>query len=229
MKSIKILILLLTLSSCMQNNNSIVGIPSSALYKPTNPGEDESLKNADKSILPFDVKRSSQTFENKSVVWTGIVKKLDIYSKNNETIADIYLEHRYYDFIEDFSIQQEKMFVSPFGEGEYILRQKMNSEIPFDEIKKELPKIIFKECFLITYGKVGKIENKVPILKYENLRIVFPENYATNIFSYKFERDKNKNLVLEENGQPKQSEFKQLKVAAKGRNQLGSRLENSVK
>jgi len=218
-------LLLFTLSSCFQNG----GIPNSAPYKPTNPGEDEALKNATKSILPFDVKRASQSVESKSVVWTGIVKKLDVYSKDNETIADIYLEHRYYDFIEDFSIQQEKMFVSPFGEGEYILRQKMNSKIPFEEIKKEHPKIIFRECFLITYGKVGKIENGIPLLEYENLRIVFPENYATNIFSYKFERDKNKNLVLEENGEPKQSEFKQLKVATQGRNQLGSRLENSVK
>ena len=75
------------------------------------------------------------------------------------------------------------MFVSPFGEGEYIFRNKFDNKTSLEDLKKELPKIIFKECFMITYGKVGKIENGIPILEYENMRIVFPENYATNIFS----------------------------------------------
>lgn len=221
--------LLFILSGCLQNSNSTIWFPSSAPYKPIVPGEDEALKNADKSILPFDVKRDSQSYGNKLVVWTGIVEKMDIYTKDNETIVDTYLQHRYYDFIEDFSIQQEKMFVSPFGEGEFILREKFDKKIPIEELKSELPKDVFKECFLIIYGKVGKIEKGIPLLEYENFRIVFPENYATNIFSYKFERDKNNHIVLDENGQPKPSDFKRLKVASQGRNQLGSRLENSVK
>ena len=229
MKFLLSIILLLTLSSCLQNNNPNIGLASSARYKPINPGEDEALKKADKSILPQDVKNAKQSFDNISVVWTGIVEKMEIYKTKDETIVDIYLQHRYYDFIEDFSIQQEKMFVSPFGEGKFILRKQMNPQIPIEELKAELPKAVFKECFLITYGKIGKPEKDIPILEYENMRIVFPENYATNIFSYKFERDKNNNLVLDENKEPKQTEFKMLKVASEGRNQLGSRLENSIK
>lgn len=230
MKLFIAMFLLFTLSSCLQNNNSPIGVASSSYYKPINPGEDETLKKADKSILPLDIKKESQSYDNISVVWTGIVEKMDIYkTKDDETIVDIYLQHRYYDFIEDFSIQQEKMFVSPFGEGEFILRKKMDKKIPIDELRNELPKAVFKECFLLTYGKIGKTEKGIPLLEYENMRIVFPENYATNIFSYKFERDKNNNIVLDENGQPKQIDFKMLKVASQGRNQLGSRLENSVK
>jgi hypothetical protein len=230
MKLLMLIFFLITLSSCLQNSNSTIGVASSASYKPINPGEDEALKKADKSILPQDIKNSTQTYDNISVVWTGIVEKMNIYkTKNDETVVDIYLQHRYYDFIEDFSIQQEKMFVSPFGEGEFILRKKIDKKIPIEELKRELPNAVFKECFLITYGRIGKTDNEIPLLEYENMRIVFPENYATNIFSYKFERDKNKNIVLDENGQPKQTDFKMLKVASQGRNQFGSRLENSVK
>lgn len=230
MKSIKILILLLTLSSCIQNNNSNIGVPKSKYYQPINPGEKEVLKKADKSILPNDVKNDLLTNKNKSVVWTGIVEKVDFQTtKDNEVIVDIYLQHRFYDFIEDFSIQQEKMFVSPFGEGTYILRKKMNKKISIEQLKSEFPKIIFKECFMITYGKITENENEIPILEQENMRIVFPENYATNLFSYKVERDKNGKVVLTENGEPNLIDFKTLKVAKKGRNQLGSRLENSNK
>jgi hypothetical protein len=49
----------------------------------------------------------------------------------------------------------------------------------------------------------------------------FSKNYATNIFSYKVELDKNHKLVLSADGQPNLVDFQRLIVPKQGRNQLG--------
>jgi hypothetical protein len=223
----------LTLFGCVQqtdnNGEKTLAPMSSAHYKPINRGEDECLKKADKSILPYDVRNDFKSTENKSVIWTGIVDTV-IYSKPVDTVmlVDVYLQHRYYDFIEDFSVQQEKMFVSPFGEGKYVFRKAIVGNQPFEEIKRGLEKSIFKECLIFSYGVVAFLRDSTPCLNAENIRIVFPENYATNIFSYKAQRDKNHKLVLSADGQPNLIDFQRLMVPKPGRNQLGSRLNNSA-
>lgn len=234
MKYILLIILAFILFGCVQqtgNNGEKTFAPmSSAYYKPINPGEDEFLKKADKSILPYDVRKNFKETENKSVIWTGIVDTV-IYRNPADTVmlVDVYLQHRYYDFIEDFSIQQEKMFVSPFGEGTYLFRQVIVGNHKFEEIKEGLQKSVFKECFIFSYGVVSYLKDTIPCLSAQSIRIVFPENYATNIFSYKAERDKNDNLVLSDNGHPNLVDFQRLMVPKQGRNQLGSRLKNSEK
>jgi hypothetical protein len=212
----------------IENSSQKQVIPGSAKYKPLTREEENSLKKADRTILPFDVKRDIKNTEKKSVIWTGIVDTV-VYFNPSDTvmIVDVYLQHRYYDFIEDFSIQQERMFVSPIGEGNYIFRQAIIGKRPFDKIKDDLNKSIFKECFIFSYGIVSSLKDSVPVLIAENIRIVFPENYATNILSYKAERDKNNKIVLTEGGHLNFTDFQRIKVAEAGRNQFGSRLANS--
>jgi hypothetical protein len=232
MKCFSLLIFVITFFGCVpqtdNNGNKTLGLMSSH-YKPLDPEEEECLIKADKSILPDEVRNDFKSTKNKSVIWTGIVDTV-IYSKPNDTVllVDVYLQHRYYDFIEDFSIQQEKMFVSPFGEGLYVFRKAIMGKQPFDKIKTDLQKSIFKECLIFSYGIVESLHDSIPYLSAENIRIVFPENYATNIFSYKVERDKNHKLVLSEDGQPNLIDFQRLMVPKQGRNQLGSRLKNSM-
>ena len=231
MKYFFIIIPALTLFGCVpQTSNEgeqTLAPMSSAEYKPINLGEDEALKKADKSIFPDDVRRDFKKYENKSVVWTGIVDTV-IYYRPADTImlVDVHLQHRYYDFIEDFSIQQEKMFVSPHGEGDYVFRQAIVGKHNFDEIKAGLMKSVFKECLIFSYGVVSFVQDSIPCLSAENIRIVFPDNYATNILSYKVKRDSNKNVVTVD-GSPEFVDFERLRVAKQGRNQLGSRLMNS--
>jgi hypothetical protein len=199
----------------------------SNFYKPLTKNEKILFEKAEKCIMPSDVRENPGPYLNKLIHWIGIVDTIMIKTNSDTIIADIYLQQRYWDYIEDFSIQKEKMFISPFGEGYFLFRKKFPISMSVDTLKKHMAVFANKENLIFAYGKFIGLQDSLPILGSEGIRVVIEENYATNIASYKIRREKNNSIICGEKGIPETTELKFLKIAGPGRNQMGSRLKNS--
>jgi len=147
--------------------------PNSKLYSPKSKTEISLFKKAKKKIFPNDIKKNINKYSNTLVVWTGILKHS--HWENNST-AKFIIEHHYWDWIEDYSIQKEVAFVSPRGEGIFTCTKRST------QINAELPEV---ESFAIVYGYPKRIsKNGEIILDCKGISFTDKGWYATDIWDY---------------------------------------------
>jgi hypothetical protein len=89
----------------------------SRVYQPIKGPEAAAAEHADRYVYPADVRDQPQLHAKDMVVWAGILKSHEITGADAAATLVMTVEHRYYDWIEDFSPAPERYFLSPRGEG----------------------------------------------------------------------------------------------------------------
>jgi hypothetical protein len=189
-----------------------IGISSNP-YKPDNwekPYYDSSIKAA----FPSDLARFPDKFTNKLVHLIGIVASVYIDPKDSAHTVRFLLDNKYWDYIEDYSIQDEVMFVSEKGDGKfYVVLENVNP----DDLKsiKNFPA---EQKLFLVYGNFKEMSNNYPVIIAQQIKFIDYEFYSTKIFSYDVERDKNGEVVTDKKSRAKITGLHFLKVAGKGQN-----------
>jgi len=186
---------------------------SSNSYKPDvweKPYFDSSVKTA----FPSDLLKTPEKYKNKLIHLIGIVDSVFIDSINGTNTATFLLENKYWDYTEDYSIQDEVMFVSEKGDGRFLVTL---SGINSNEIEtlKRFP--AEKKLFLV-YGDFKDIKDNYPVIFAQQIKYVDYEFYSTNIFSYEIKRDKKGNVQTDKKGKVQMTNFKFLRIAKAGQN-----------
>ena len=186
--------ILFCLSSC-----SLSG-PHSKTYTPEKGSfEAKLLENSRADLFPDDVRKDIRMYREQLVVWTGIVKRSFV---SGAAIVTDY-EHHYWDFVEDYGPQKERVFLSPKGEGNFRCIQKV-SEFGGKE-KAPLPPAGY---LAIVYGVVDRLDKDgTVLLRCPPLtKTLGPEKFATDIWTY------GRDYVVHGN----KSDFKVLRVPGPG-------------
>lgn len=179
--------------------------------------EESIFFRVDRSIFPTDIRNKSEEHKGKFVNWLGLIKDVNITKKSNTdtSILKLVVEQKYWDYIEDFSIQDEQIFLSPKGEGEFMYIFEFPSDV---DRENRLKKEVENKSLGMFYGYVFLDSlTQMPILKGEELKFFDYKMYTTKIFSYTVKRNKNGDVVMK-NGKPVQDKFEFLKVAMPGQN-----------
>jgi len=183
---------------------------SSNAYKPDKWEKiyyDSSLKTA----FPSDLVKHPDKYLNKLIHLIGIVDS--VYIDSNENVI-FRLENKYWDYTEDYSIQDEKMFVSEKGDGEFLVTLSNISPQQFADFKKFPAE---KKLFLV-YGNFIELTYNLPVLTARQIKYIDYELYTTKVFSHEIERDKNGDVVTDKKGKIKTTNLHFLKVANAGQN-----------
>lgn len=96
--------------------------PSSRIYRPDSSQLREMDAGAERHVFPEDVRRDLAAHSNQLVLWTGIVRSKTPVSISGRDAVEIRIDHHYWDFVEDFGVQRARAFLSPRGEGAFIIR-----------------------------------------------------------------------------------------------------------
>jgi len=201
------LIFLLILTGCPG------AIPGSKSFSPEGDLKisfDESLKN----VMPSDVLKNPDQYTGKQIHWIGI---LESYKFIKNDLLRLTLNQKYWDYIEDYSVQTERIFLSPLGEGIFYL------DIPFAQSKKNEIDEYFdsaskRKDLVFAYGTFSGIVEGVPILQYRNASYVHERYYSTAIFKYEISRDENGKVITDDRGLPKVKNLVTLKTPMPGKN-----------
>lgn len=183
---------------------------SSNPYKPDS-WERSYYDNSIRTAFPSDLIAHPDPYLDKLIHLIGVVDT--VYADSNGTVTFV-LENKYWDYIEDYSIQDEKMFLSEKGDGKFVVTLPGVSTAVFDKLKKFPSE---KKLFLV-YGKFTGLSNGLPVLAAAQIRYFAYELYTTKVFSYEVQRDGNGNVVATKNGNPQITNFELLKVAGRGQN-----------
>lgn len=198
-----------------------IPVPHTRYYCPLK-WEEPLFKASNKGIFPSDVRKNPEKYKEVVINWFGVIDSSK-FSITNDTIEmTLYLEQKYYNYIEDFSIQKERIFLSPLGEGKFIFKGRkcrIDPELEWDKEKEMLKKIAKKGNLAICYGKVmGLNELNQPIISKGAVRFVHEKWYSTNIATYKVKRDSMGKVILNKRGCPEIEDFKFLKIPGPGKN-----------
>lgn len=179
-------------------------------YKPDG-WEKPFYDGAIKTAFPSDLIRYPEKYKDKSIHLIGVVDSVFVDENNRITFL---LDNKYWDYIEDYSIQDEVMFVSEKGDGKFWLTLSELSPEQIQEVKRFPAE---KKLFLV-YGIFKDISNNYPALTAQQVKYIDYELYTTNVFSYEVQRNKKGEVVTDKSGKVQMANFKFLKVAKKGQN-----------
>ena len=144
-------------------------VASSICYTGASDAERKLLTQADRRVFPDDVRKDVDRFKKVPVAWTGIIRAIRPGPAPGTSELDI--EHHYWDWIEDHSIQKAKAFLSQRGEGSFSCH-----------LDRPVPAAVGPGWMVIAYGSpVGTIK---PLALDCVVSVYPPSWYATDIFDY---------------------------------------------
>ncbi len=186
---------------------------SSNFYRPDD-WEKSYFEKSLKTALPSDLNKSPEKYKGQLIHLVGIVDSAYAETKNDSVTLTFVLENKYWDYIEDYSIQDEVMFVSPKGEGKFLVTVPAMTATE-SEAFKNFPSE--KKLFLV-YGNFNGIATNFPLITAQQVKYIDYKWYSTAIFSYEIKRDSNGEVEPDKKGHLQITNFAFQKVAKKGQN-----------
>jgi hypothetical protein len=153
-------------------------VPGSKSYSPSTGEEREVLANARRDIFPDDVRGDLDTHRSTLIAWVGILESAR-WLDPSEPIAEFMIEHHYWDWIEDHSVQREVAFLSPRGEGRFVCAKRSNESKRGDPLPAN-------RSMAIVYGYPDAVRASTGVVELRCVLISFAprEWYGTDIWDY---------------------------------------------
>ncbi len=190
--------------------------PGSRMYKPVNI-EQTYFTQSTRCFLPNDAKKfKNEISKNKLLNWTGIIKSINTENDRDSLKFIITVDHKYWDFIEDFSIQDEKIFLSDKGEGIFYFTKKypLSYQSKLDSISNNY-KI---NDFIICYGNLKDGFENNPELNAQFSRVISHKFYSTNIWRYDVKKDGNGKTICNDKNSYEINNLETLRIPKAGQN-----------
>jgi len=156
-------------------------VPGSKMYQGLSADEEEHFKKANRELYPNDVRNNLQQYQSSKIAWPGLIVELKSTQKEGRLETKLLVEHHYYDWVLDYSIQWEKIFLSPRGEGPFAT---VCVSRPDASASKEFQSYVAVGNLLILYGTPEKVEEGIIFVTCEYPRFITKGWFRTDIFDY---------------------------------------------
>jgi hypothetical protein len=154
-------------------------MPAAAPYQPLTGQEGSLLARARRDLLPEEVRslfaKPGAVGSNAALVaWTGILRE----KTSSDGAARFVIDHHYWDWIDDYGTQSERVFLSSRGEGAF-------SFVLGGDEGQWLLRQAHEGDMLIVYGvPVGVDQGGAIELRYVHARGIPASLYATDVLDY---------------------------------------------
>jgi hypothetical protein len=186
---------------------------SSRSYKPDD-WEKPYFDNSIKTAFPSDLIKFPEKYKDKLIHLTGIADSVYAVTLDSLPVVYVLLDNKYWDYIEDYSIQDEVMFISGKGDGKFLVS--LTGITPGQlESLKNFPKE--KKLFFV-YGNFKETMNSYPVITAQQIKFIDYEWYTEKIYSYEVKRDNDGNVETDKKGKVLMTNFHFFKIAGKGQN-----------
>ena len=146
--------------------------PYSKAYQGSSDMERKLFTEARRDVYPDDVRRAPETFRKSTLAWPGIVVSAEPDPKDSD-FSTVVVEHHYWDWIEDHSIQRAKAFLSPRSEGTFVCHAERGT----------LPKVDLTRAMTVAYVRPLGVKDQT--LHAACIMRFFPQDwYATDVMDY---------------------------------------------
>ncbi len=166
-------------SGCATDNSM-----SSRAYTPPDKADREVFSKARRDVYPKQVRENPARYRDVNIAWAGIVKDVDVVRSKSGLSVVVLVEHHYFDWIEDHGAQPEVFFLSPRGEGNFMIILEPKREMTKDEARKLLP----AGTMLVAVGQIYQptaSDKKYPLVLLTDYRQFIDKKwYRTDVLDY---------------------------------------------
>lgn len=160
--------------------NGFMPFSGTRAYKPFSSEEEKYYSKCIKTVFPSDIKKEPNAHGDDIVAWAGVIKKINTKVEGEFLQLQITLEHRYYDWLEDFSVRREKILLSPRGEGVFFV----NWAVPLI-IKEKVLKEVTINDLIISYGNPQEMEDgQISLSPTMYLRAISKKFWRDDVLNY---------------------------------------------
>ena len=131
-------------------------VPGSGPYEPVSEREGAVFARAVRTVQPQDVRASLDPHRNTLIAWAGIIRSFEVTEEDGSAVVRFDVEHRYFDWIEDFSSSSARYLLSSRGEG--IFRSAWSMPV---EALDPLSQTIQNGDMLVVYGFPAEVRDEV--------------------------------------------------------------------
>jgi len=157
---------------------------NNAPYKPADKPEQTEYNKDVLDAYPGDVRSNLDAYAGVGVAWAGIIQDTTVETGPRGVVyATTTLDHHYFDWQENHSLDGVQLCVSPRGEGPFRVKWEMvlNDE---DATAKDAAAYAAPGKLAIVYGVPERVDDGTVVLRYRYLRVVDPSHYSTNVYDY---------------------------------------------
>ena len=159
----------------------VIGCPHTGSYRPVSSWENQAFDRANRNVFPDDVRNDLASNRDTLVAWPGVVLSSEFVDHPDNIEVRFVFEHHYYDWLEDSSIQKEKLFLSPRGEGQFRTSWFLKKESNIEEMRKAAG----AGNLVIVYGTPERINDDRSIyLKSVYIRGIEKQWFRTDVLDY---------------------------------------------
>jgi len=141
-------------------------------------------KQAQKNVYPKQVRDRPEQYAKQMIAWAGVVKATQPIEGRYGPAVLVFVEHRYFDWIEDQGAQPELFFLSPRGEDEFMIVTKAEKPLTPNEVAQMIP----KGTMVVAVGPVdvrfAKDQTKPLALLTRYFQFIDKKMYRTDVFDY---------------------------------------------
>jgi hypothetical protein len=155
--------------------------PHTKPYHPYSEWEVDEYKKANVNIFPDDVRKDINTFKDTVIAWPGIIQTQELKRYEDKVDVELVLEHHFYDWLEDYGLQKEKIFLSPQGEGLFTTIWSLRSDVNLEEWNR----MVNIGDLAIVYGYPDSINlDSIISIRSTYIRSFPRDYYCTDILDY---------------------------------------------
>lgn len=147
-------------------------------YRPISAWESRALAKVDRSIYPKDVVNDFGRHKRSQVAFTGLIRAVRLEELPQKLRVHFTVEHHYFDWIEDFGMQRQRILLSPRGEGTFTTTWDM---------KRNASRSIIRDSvgdMAIVYGMPAAVTNGVVDLRAYYVRVIKRRFVTTRMLDY---------------------------------------------
>lgn len=157
---------------------------SSRPFTPAKRGEQKIFGKARKDVYPGQVRKHPARYRNTELAWAGIVKDVKLIHGKHGAGVIVLVQHHYFDWIEDHGAQPQRFFLSPRGEGNFIIALKPRDGMNQSEARRMLP----VGTMVVAVGKIylpSAKDKRYPLaLLTDYYQFIGAKWYRTDVFDY---------------------------------------------
>ena len=155
--------------------------PGSYVYRPSSEWERKVLERSRFDVYPGDVRKNLTAYRSVAVAWPGVILESHFVEREKNVEVILLVEHHYYDWILDYSVQREKFFLSPRGEGQFKTSWFIKKA---SQQSSEVRKAAEPSNMVLVYGTPEIMEGETIVLKSSYIRPIMKEWYRMDILDY---------------------------------------------
>jgi hypothetical protein len=154
-------------------------VPHTRAYRPVSTLEQQAFDRADRNVFPEDVRHAMARYSGTMLAWAGVIVSSEFVEERDQVEIKFLLEHHYYSWIEDFSVQRERVFLSPRGEGRFRTKWIVRKDA------EAMRSAARPGTLLIVYGTPEQIADDGSIsLRAAYIRGIDAQWYRTDVMDY---------------------------------------------